>query len=324
MVATALSAALALVAPLWGCGGGGEGGAEKPPPVAMPEDFPKPAGRTLAELRKRYGAGPVLLPSVSQLEAGKNRFGFGLFDRANAQIADTAVALYVAPTRGGNADGPFLGRYESLNVGPRFQSRTVASDLDRARSVYVSKLKFSRPGNYEVFGLVRLDNRLVGATSPGGALKVVKDSRVPEVGDRPPRIQTPTKASAGGDLARIDTRVPPGTMHDEDFADVVGKKPVVLLFATPALCQSRVCGPVVDIAEQVKAKTGGDGVAWIHMEIYRDNETDKGFRPQVLKWRLPTEPWLFTIDKKGRIAARIEGAFSARELEAAVKAATKG
>ena len=26
------------------------------------------------------------------------------------------------------------------------------------------------------------------------------------------------------------------------------------LFATPALCQSRVCGPVVDIAEQVKAR----------------------------------------------------------------------
>ena len=41
-------------------------------------------------------------------------------------------------------------------------------------------------------------------------------------------------------------------MHDVDFADVVGKKPTVLLFATPALCQSRVCGPVVDVAEQVK------------------------------------------------------------------------
>ena len=59
-------------------------------------------------------------------------------------------------------------------------------------------------------------------------------------------------------------------MHDVDFADVVGKEPVVLLFATPALCQSRVCGPVVDVAEQVK-RDRGDDAAFIHMEIYEDN-----------------------------------------------------
>ena len=37
-------------------------------------------------------------------------------------------------------------------------------------------------------------------------------------------------------------------MHAKSFADVVGRKPVALLFATPQLCQSRVCGPVVDVA----------------------------------------------------------------------------
>ena len=52
-------------------------------------------------------------------------------------------------------------------------------------------------------------------------------------------------------------------MHDDDLAEVLGKKPVVLLFATPALCQSRVCGPVVDVAEQVKRESG-DGAAFIH------------------------------------------------------------
>ena len=64
-------------------------------------------------------------------------------------------------------------------------------------------------------------------------------------------------------------------MHEVDFADVVGKKPIVLLFATPLLCQSRVCGPVVDVAEQVKAEYG-DQADFIHMEIYNDNEIDKG------------------------------------------------
>ena len=114
----------------------------------------------------------------------------------------------------------------------------------------------------------------------------------------------------GGDVEEIDTRVPPSTMHDEDFADVVGKKPAVLLFATPALCQSRVCGPVVDIAEQVKAEHEDEDIAWIHMEIFNDNTVDKGYRPQVREWRLPSEPWLFTVDRSGRVAARIEGAYS--------------
>ena len=112
-------------------------------------------------------------------------------------------------------------------------------------------------------------------------MRVVKDGPVPEPGEPAIEVHTPTKADVGGDVKQIDTRVPPSTMHDADFADVLGTKPVVLLFATPALCQSRVCGPVVDIAEQVKAGYDGDA-EFIHMEIYNDNELDKGFRQQVL------------------------------------------
>jgi hypothetical protein len=59
------------------------------------------------------------------------------------------------------------------------------------------------------------------------------------------------------------------------------------------------------------------------MEIYRDNTIEKGFRPQVKAFRLPTEPWLFAIDKRGKVAARLEGAFSAAELEDALARATK-
>ena len=67
-----------------------------------------------------------------------------------------------------------------------------------------------------------------------------------------------------------------------------------------------------------------DQAEFIHMEIYRDNDVNKGFRPQVAAWRLPTEPWVFTIDKTGKVAARLEGAFSARELEAAIQKALEG
>jgi hypothetical protein len=101
---------------------------------------------------------------------------------------------------------------------------------------------------------------------------------------------------------------------------VLGEKPVVLLFATPQLCQSRVCGPVVDIAEQVKAERGDD-VEFIHMEVFRDNDIAKGLRPQLNAFNLQTEPWIFAFDQSGKVASRLEGAYSVAELEQAVKAA---
>jgi hypothetical protein len=121
----------------------------------------------------------------------------------------------------------------------------------------------------------------------------------------------------------IDTRVPPDDMHKVDLVDALRRhRPVVLLFATPALCQSRVCGPVVDVAEQVKSAFG-DRVDFIHMEIYKDNDLNKGPRPQFTAYGLSHEPILFAIDRRGIVAARLEGAFAPSELEAAVHRALR-
>ncbi len=318
-----IAVALLACALLAGCGGGDDESADRPPPVAQPEDFPSAQGKTLADLGSELGqGGPVLAPSVSQLTTGDNRFGFGLFDRSRAQIADAAVAVYVAPAGGGPASGPYPARYESLDVKPQFQSRQTATDPNAAKSVYVADIPFKKAGQYDVLGIARLDDRLVAATSAAPGLQVVRaaDDAIPSSGDPAPRIHTPTEAEVGGDLASIDTRIPPSSMHQNDFADVVGKKPVALLFATPQLCQSRVCGPVVDIAEQVKAE-GGDDVEFIHMEVFRDNDIAKGLRPQLNAYNLRTEPWLFAVDGKGNVAARLEGAFSAGELQSALKRA---
>jgi hypothetical protein len=110
-------------------------------------------------------------------------------------------------------------------------------------------------------------------------------------------------------------------MLQTDFHDVLGKKPVVLVFATPALCQSRICGPVVDVAMQVQADYG-DKATFIQQEIYKDNDVNKGFTDQVADYRLPTEPWIFVIDKDGKISDRFEGAVSVGELERAVAKVT--
>jgi hypothetical protein len=315
-------AALALV--VAGCGGG-SGSDEKAPPPARAQDFPKAKGQTLRELLTSLASGPVLAPSGQEFRTGAERFGFALFRKDRSQITNASVALYVAPVGGGPAKGPYLARYESLSVRPQFQSRQTATDPNAAKSIYTARIPFPKAGRWEVLGIARQGKKLVAATLPSAGIVVKRaaDDPIPAVGTAPPRIHTPTVTDVGGDVASIDTRLPPSSMHDVDFADVLGKKPVVLVFATPQLCQSRVCGPVVDLAEQVKAKPENSDVAFIHMEVYRDNRIDKGIRPQMAAFHLLSEPWLFTFNRAGKVATRIEGAFSERELDDAIAKAKR-
>jgi hypothetical protein len=313
--AALLSAALAA-----GCGGSSNN--EQPPPqpepTAQPTDFPSASGKSLNDLASMAeGKGPVLAPSVSVLHKGRNRFGFGLFDTAGKQITGAQIAIYTGKRDGSHLKGPYVARSESLAVKPQFQSQTVASDPNAAKSVYVADIPFAHSGQQGVVAMVKLDGRLL--VTNGAPIDVSpRGSGPPNVGDRAIDVHTQTLTDVGGDATQLDTRRPVAKdLLQDDLADVLGKRPVVITFATPLLCQSRVCGPVVDIVEQVKA-TAPKGVAFIHQEVYNDNQVNKGLRPQLMAWKLQTEPWTFVIDRKGRISTRLEGAFSVGELQRAV------
>ena len=314
-----LTAAVALSA----CGSDDGDGATSAPPrpaaAAAPADFPSAEGKTLEELTTGLPHGAILnVSSFRSQRVGRNRLGFAIVDRANKQIDVAAVAVYTAKPDGSALRGPFVARKESLAVDTRYRSAQTTSDLASGDTFYVADAVYGERGPHVALGLVRLDGRLVVA-DPVGPLPVGAKNGPPDVGERAIRVHTLTGADVGGDLTKLSTRVPPPReMLSTDFADVLGKKPVVLLFATPALCQSRTCGPVVDIAEQVRAQHGR-GVTFIQQEIYQDNDPGKPFRPQVLKWRLPTEPWAFVIDREGKVAARFEGVFSVGELARAVE-----
>jgi hypothetical protein len=147
-----------------------------------------------------------------------------------------------------------------------------------------------------------------------------KADQVPDVGEAAPDVATDTLASVKGDEKLLDTRVPPSDMHKDSFDQVLGKKPVALLFSTPQLCQSRVCGPVTDVAMQLQAKYR-DQIEFIHQEVYVDNDVNKGLRPPLKAFRLPTEPWLFVVDASGNVTARLEGSFGLTAFENALKTA---
>jgi hypothetical protein len=320
-------AALVCLLAIAGCGSGDTETTPPaaPAPTARVQDFPTAKGKTLMSLREGLPQGPILAPTTAaSLETGTNRVGFALRDRANKLISGAAVALYTTDHDGTHVRGPYLARTESLVVKPQFESRNTAQDPEAAKNIYVADVPISKAGKRVITGVARLDGRLVATTGFELAIpRKGQKGRPPEVGDKAIDIDTPTVTSVAGDAAKISTRVPPATpMLQDDFHDVLGKKPVVLVFATPQLCQSRICGPVVDVAMQAQA-TYGDKAVFIQQEIYANNTIADGFTPQVNAWRLPTEPWIFIVDRKGKIASRFEGAVSVGELERAVAKVVK-
>src|SRR3954467_3050364 len=319
-----------------GCGGGGsDSPPAQPRPTASVSSFPASKGKTLDSLRGGLPEGPILAPSTTtSLGVGSNRVGFALFTPDRKFVTNAAVALYTPrhdgsyvrrphppPPAASDARGPYVPRLESLKVKPQYESKTTASDPSAAKSVYVADVPIDHAGRTVVTGVARVNGKM--ARTSGFELKIPEHPKgPPNVGDKPPAIHTLTLSSVAGDAAKISTRVPPATdLLKDDYAKVVGKEPVVITFATPLLCASRVCGPTVDIVEQARADTKAH-VAFIHQEIYNDNQVNKGFRPQVKAWHLPTEPWTFVISKGGRVSTRFEGAFSTGELERAIAKVT--
>jgi hypothetical protein len=287
---------------------------------ATAADFPATGGKTLQEVANSVGsAGPELGMATSVFTPGDNRVAFGMIDPQSGFVYGK-TALYVAPKPGAKAEGPYPAPADVLMTEGRYRSKQAATEADPFAAVYAAQVPFKKPGKYSILAVTKDGAKTVAA--PGQVNVVTKaNDRIPEVGQRPPaHLVTDTKASARGDIASIDTRQPPDDMHDKSVADVVGKKPLALIIATPQLCQSRVCGPVVDIGEQMKSRYGKQ-VEFIHQEVYKNNDVKQGLRRPLEQLNLATEPWLFVVGKDGRITARLEGSFGISAFEKALKTA---
>jgi hypothetical protein len=348
-IAPALACPLLAGALIAGCGGGSdstgststsaETGQSHPAPARS--EFPSPEGRSLEDLIKSTDGHSelVISPAAMVFYKGANRYPFGVFEHQRVGVPDAEVALYLAKVpapksaskteAGGKgpvaqaeaqaleepALGPFPASIETLATKPAFQARTTVEDPNAASVVYSTTIEFPSNGEWRIAALIREEGEIKATILPSAI--VGEFSSIPRPGQKAPLIHTPTAAEVGGDLSKITTRIPPDAQNKVDYADVLGKEPIVLLFATPQFCQSRVCGPVVDVAEQAKHELG-DKAAFIHMEIYKDNDPSKGVRPQVLAFHLPSEPWLFTINRHGDVSSVIEGAFGLHALTRAV------
>ena len=259
LVAMPLPLAVALVA---GCGGSDNGTGSRSKPAPAASDFPSAAGPDPPADRALGAKGE---PGTRGRAGGRcfhlgtNRFPFGVFTAGREQITDAAGRHLRRAGQG--RDGPGDRPLPGADRGPHHQARLPGQDHRGRSRRRPGRLRHRHPlRQARPLGVRRPDQerRLLPVQPAARRPTRSATTRCPQVGQKAPVVHTPDRGEVS-DISQIDTRVPPDDMHSDDFADVLGKKPVVLLFATPALCQSRVCGPVTDVAEQVKQRVRRPG-----------------------------------------------------------------
>jgi hypothetical protein len=231
-----------------------------------------------------------------------------------------ASDLYASPTPQRIAfalsdGGKFAsGPRAKLAFGPPGQSLgrpvdTVLHDrgLPKRRGIYTAEVTLPQAGPW--IGAVEVSGK--GRASL--AFQVQDSPAAPIPGQAAPPAASPTVANPLG-VDPICTRNPPCPLHDVSLDTVIGAgKPVAVMLATPARCQSQYCGPVLDdlltLTDQFR-----DRVTFVHVEIYR-SLTGTDLVPTVEAWGIQTEPWLFGVDATGNIVARLDGAFGHDEQQ---------
>jgi hypothetical protein len=280
-------------------------------------DFPSASGKSLQQLAKLAGSTAQLGAANGTFTPGFRRLAFALTDSAQRFIY-APTALYIASSPTAPVHGPFLAPADPMGVQSQYRSKQNSAP-GGLQAIYWTNLPAPQARTYDILSLTKTSKGLIGAT---GEIAVAKHWPIPDVGQRPPAIATDTLTTVHGNVSLLTTRVPPESMHSVSFNQVLGKQPVLLLFSTPELCTSRICGPVTDVAVQLQHEFG-NRITFIHQEVYANNQPSHGLRSQLKAFHLQTEPWVFAINRQGVVVARLEGAFGLNELRQAIQAALR-
>ncbi len=198
-------------------------------------------------------------------------------------------------------------------VGGEVDGQWLTTDAS-ALGLYVSFFEFPRSGLWEV--RVSADGQDLG----GAAVQVGDESSVPNVGDNAPLTESPT-ASTPDEIAAISTDPDPEPLfYEQSIADAVTNgRPTVIVFATPAFCQTALCGPTIEFVKGATAERAGVDV--VHVEPFDLELAPQGTLqpiPSMEEWGLVTEPWVFIVDDEGLVAATFEGIVGRGELDDAL------
>ena len=302
--------ALLVLPALAACGGGSSDGAETTGqgPVASP-------GTLRARLAEKPGPDVGLILGTSDFAVGDNRVSFLVVDNQGRVSEAKSAAVLAAP--GSLDEKPTARATAQLRVLDPIESgdpNAIESAEPDTKALYVTNVRFDKPGRYWL--VAEPEGERIQAMA---VVEVKAKPAAPAVGDKAIPSDNPTLGDAP--IAALTTAKPPDRelLRYSVKESLEAGKPFVVVFATPKYCTSRTCGPTVEIVDTVRRRFADDDARFIHVEVYADNDPQKGVNRWMHEWKLPSEPWVFVVDRKGVIRARFEGSASVDELDAAVR-----
>ena len=190
------------------------------------------------------------------------------------------------------------------------------------RGLYTTSLDFHAAGEWA------LRANVLDVSGGGGSaelfFEVAESPRAPATGQTAVPSKSKTLAEYG-DFAKLTT----GTLNDPELyeltiADAVASgRPTVIVMASPAFCTNAVCGPQVEVLQELKDKYRGRA-NFIHVDYFDNPDEIQGDLDRAVvsrtarEWDLPSTEWSFVIDAAGVVAARFEAFATLEELEEAL------
>lgn len=301
---------LALVA--GACRGGQGGGQAGPPPASC-----APPATTCIGLLRQGATQVSLLAAQSQVVTGTSLLTFGLVTEDGQLLTGGAPEVWIARDERSEPLGPFRASFHQFHPDP--ESRAPRSPIT---GFYAARVEVPQPGTWMAAAVADVRGEpLVGVLG----FEATEGPVPAQVGTRAIPVKTPVATTERG-LRQVCTRPPPDPMHYISLDRALRNgKPTVVAFATPLLCESQLCGPVVDEVLAVYREVGPARANFVHVEIYPPGKdlkpppaTEENASRAFKAWGFHTEPWVVVVDRKGVIRARFEGPVTAAQIEDAL------
>ena len=266
-------------------------------------------------------AQPVVVNSA--LAAGPNRLAFGMFrsDRSLILDATGSVRLYRLDEAG---NGVFVAEHELRRAAIRQKTDHTHGDgtlhvhEDEFAAIYYANVEFDGPGRWAAELALEFEGETHGGLLTQ-AFIVLDKTPEPHIGDPLPASTHLTLRDVDDISAINSSEEPVPAMNELTVAEALATgKPVLVAISTPAFCQTRFCGPLMEEVVVPLWERFGDKVQFVHVEPFLLEEARSNGRlvavPLLAEWGLQSEPWIFVADRDGVLAAKFEGIASLEEV----------
>jgi hypothetical protein len=263
-----------------------------------------PGADTIASLSKGKPSTLQVITVQPSLARPNDRFVVALLaSDKSSSFQGGSGRVWVATSQTAPALGPFDLTFRGEGLGER--------------GVYTSRIGFPTEGTW----IVLVEATPEGQSRPlygGASFQVGRQAPQPIPGEQAISVATPTPQDHRG-VEPYCTRTPaPCSMHSLSLDTALRNgKPTVLIIGTPRFCESRICGPVVDVVQSVSKGPLGAKANFIHVEEYKDDRdapAKKILAPGAAAWKLEFEPVVYYIRPDGSIVDWAIGPTSTDEV----------